>query len=199
MIIRKSALPEDHYRYYPGAEDYDLWVRVARNARVWNLQRVLVKYRIHPNSISFVNSSNIEIYVREIMRTQLESINIKPAEREMNIHRSMAKFTCASDESFIKETEDWLGKLYEANKHVKYFKSPFFEYCLMEQYLSVCRRSVGIFYPFWYLLCSSQLGGLSRADFKMKGAFIVRFLFNMAKYSIIQPRFKIIRSKLRHR
>ena len=126
VVIRKSALPEEHYRLYPGAEDFDLWVRVAKNARVWNLQKVLVSYRVHPSSISFVNARIIENYAREINCNQLKAINIEPSSRELDIHRGIAKSSVLPANGFIKEAEGWLAKLYTANKQVNYYKSPFF-------------------------------------------------------------------------
>ena len=40
------------YRHVAGAEDYDLWVRVARGFKLANLETVILKYRIHPQQVS---------------------------------------------------------------------------------------------------------------------------------------------------
>lgn len=188
VVIRKSALPEEHYRLYPGAEDFDLWVRVAKNARVWNLQKVLVSYRVHPSSISFVNARIIENYAREINCNQLKAINIEPSSRELDIHRGIAKSSVLPANGFIKEAEGWLAKLYTANKQVNYYKSPFFEYCLMEKFLSIYRRSTGIFLPIWYLFRSSLLRGSPARGLLFKGTFLFKYLFQMVKSVLIRTR-----------
>jgi hypothetical protein len=38
-----------------GAEDYDLWLRIADRFKLANLQEVVLKYRIHPSQVSMSN------------------------------------------------------------------------------------------------------------------------------------------------
>ena len=42
----------DYSTTCPGAEDYDLWLRIASRFDVMNLPEVLVDYRLHPDSIT---------------------------------------------------------------------------------------------------------------------------------------------------
>jgi GT2 family glycosyltransferase len=56
-MIRRAALDKaGHYRadFYP-AEDLDLWLRLAEVGKLANLQDVVLRYRIHSNSISESN------------------------------------------------------------------------------------------------------------------------------------------------
>ncbi len=55
VVMRKEAfLSSGGYRAaFEGAEDYDLWVRMARHCQLANLGEVVLKYRIHPGSITF--------------------------------------------------------------------------------------------------------------------------------------------------
>jgi len=188
VVIRKSVLPEGRYRLYQGAEDYDLWVRVAKNTRVWNLQTVLASYRVHQSSISFVNSGKIENYVREIICNQLKSINLEPSSKELDIHRRIVKFSILPDKGFIKKAEDWLARLYTANKQVNYYKSPYFEYYLIEKFLSIYRRSNGIFLGIWYLFRSLNLSGSPAQGLLLKGAFLFKYLLQMVKSVLIRTR-----------
>ncbi len=44
-----------------GAEDYELWFKVARNTQFTNLQQVLLQYRMHRNSVSYSETARINI------------------------------------------------------------------------------------------------------------------------------------------
>ena len=54
MLIRREVLAwAGGYRGgIVGAEDYDLWLRIADRYRLANLGEVVVNYRIHPNQVS---------------------------------------------------------------------------------------------------------------------------------------------------
>jgi hypothetical protein len=54
LIIRKDAFLKvgGHRPVFVRAEDYDLWLRIAQHFQIANLDRVVLKYRIHPDQIS---------------------------------------------------------------------------------------------------------------------------------------------------
>lgn len=53
VLLRKSRiLAAGNYRHVPSAEDYDLWLRVARHDRLANLSDSLVQYRVHDKSVT---------------------------------------------------------------------------------------------------------------------------------------------------
>ena len=53
-LIRAEAFASvGHYRgAFAPAEDYDLWLRIAEHFEIANLERVVLKYRIHPRQVS---------------------------------------------------------------------------------------------------------------------------------------------------
>ncbi len=74
-IFRKSVFTDNHLRYltetFP-AEDYSLWARAYRVAKVYNVQRTLFHYRTHPTQIStarreaqIVKSNEVRIQMLE--------------------------------------------------------------------------------------------------------------------------------------
>lgn len=176
VLIRKSALPKEHYRLYPGTEDYDMWVRIARNARVWNLQEILLKYRVHASSITFANAGNIKKYVGQIMCDQLKLINLNPSTRELDIHKSIGDPTFTPTGEFLAEAEHWMEKIYKANKLLKYYKSPFFERCLAEKWLAVCARAAGSGWAAWHLFRRSHLSELSKVSPILEGKLWLKCL-----------------------
>lgn len=53
VMMVKGGLPKPAYRSIPGAEDWDLWLRILRQGSVIHkIPKVLLKYRIHSNSIT---------------------------------------------------------------------------------------------------------------------------------------------------
>jgi acetyltransferase-like isoleucine patch superfamily enzyme len=53
VVFRRSAvLQVGNYRDLPNIEDYDLWMRIATKFKLANLDKPLVRYRIHPKSTS---------------------------------------------------------------------------------------------------------------------------------------------------
>jgi hypothetical protein len=56
MIRREPLIAIGGYREaYYGAEDHDLWLRLADRGQLANLPELLVKCRIHPENFTFVN------------------------------------------------------------------------------------------------------------------------------------------------
>lgn len=54
-MIRKATLDAYNISYnteYEPAEDYDLWVRLSKRGKLYNLQEVLFLYRVHKNQVS---------------------------------------------------------------------------------------------------------------------------------------------------
>lgn len=56
-MIRRSVLTEHKIYYdhaYPYAEDYGMWVAIAKVSEIHNLQEILLDYRWHDNNVSVV-------------------------------------------------------------------------------------------------------------------------------------------------
>jgi glycosyltransferase involved in cell wall biosynthesis len=54
VMIRKSILDKFDLKYenFKHAEDYDLWSRIIKYTQIYNIQDVLLDYRIHPSAVS---------------------------------------------------------------------------------------------------------------------------------------------------
>lgn len=75
MMLRKSLLPAAVYRaQFTVSEDYDLWVRIAQQHPVGNLQKVLVYYREHGNNISIRKQDEITSCDQAILKEQLSRL-----------------------------------------------------------------------------------------------------------------------------
>lgn len=175
VFIRKASLPKEHYRpEYPVAEDYDLWVRMAAGSKLWNVQEVLTRYRVHSPSASFSKAEAMERCVRKIISNQLSQIGIEPSTREMDIHRNIGTLWFRASADFIGEAETWLKKLYQANQETKYFASPFFERILGEKWYLLCREATGLGFSSWRLFRNSELHAWTRLTLWQQIKFLIR-------------------------
>lgn len=74
-VFRKSIFTDNHLRYltetFP-AEDYSLWARAYRVAKVYNVQRTLFHYRTHPTQISTARREAQIVKSNEVRLQMLE-------------------------------------------------------------------------------------------------------------------------------
>jgi glycosyltransferase involved in cell wall biosynthesis len=175
VLIRKACLPQEYYRpEYPVAEDYDLWVRLAAESKLWNIQEVLTKYRVHSPSTSFNKAELMEQCVRKIITNQLSLIGIVPSESEMDIHRSIGSLHFQVNIDFIGAAEAWLKRLCQANKRIKFFNCPIFEKVLSEKWYLLNRESTGLGFVAWLLFRKSELYQLTNLSIWQQFKFLIR-------------------------
>ena len=74
----RAAILRRHHIYYTNeftyAQDFDLWVKIAKHADLANIPEVLCHQRIHENSISNSNRQEQDYFAARIRQTQLEEI-----------------------------------------------------------------------------------------------------------------------------
>lgn len=144
-FIRKKSLPDDLYQPdFAGTEDFELWVRMARAWQVWNLPRVLVKYRVHSASISFVHAERIEQSVQEIIRRQLRLLGMEPTTQEMQLHRDLGRTTFCGSRDFVDDAASWLSRLLAANDQKRCFPSDALNEVVAAIWLAVCFSATGL-------------------------------------------------------
>ena len=62
VMIRKSTLPSPPYNpSFNGAEDYDLWLRLAVDHQLVNLGQTLLDYRVNPQGISWSSLKHTQL------------------------------------------------------------------------------------------------------------------------------------------
>jgi hypothetical protein len=124
VLFRRSALDavkinEEFYRKdYPNAQDYDLWVRIAKKFKVWNLPKVLIKYRVHSYCISLRAANVVEKLTSKIVTDQINDLGIQPTAKELALHKQIGTYEPKDIDTSIeyqKEVANWLTILRNAN------------------------------------------------------------------------------------
>lgn len=73
IMVRKPALDaiEGYRDFFPHAEDYDLYIRLAGEGRIYNPQKVMLKYRKHENAVS---QKNLMVQERAAAHSELAAM-----------------------------------------------------------------------------------------------------------------------------
>lgn len=90
VMIRKKILENNSLRYeekYEGTEDYVLWWRIAQYGKIAALQNILLKYRIHNEQITEIQSRDLK--KRELFKSftkeRLNQLGLEPTETEIDV------------------------------------------------------------------------------------------------------------------
>ncbi|PWT81517.1 MAG: hypothetical protein C5B58_09715 [Acidobacteria bacterium] len=134
VLLRRSCWQPFRSEFEP-AEDYDLWVRLARNASFSILNESLVTYRVHEAGISNRLPARMNEAVRAIHRWQLEQLGIEPREE---IHGRVSAWPADATESELMAAEDWLRQLLTVSR---FYESNSLQSVLERIWLNICLDS----------------------------------------------------------
>lgn len=158
VMLRKNCLPTDIYREgYAPAEDYDLWVRMAKKTPARNLPQVLTLYRVHQKGSSYAQKEKQEIALKQIYRSQLLELGIQASEEEVALHKKRFHKTTDGLHLFLKEKEQWLLRLQKSNTTVKMYTDEQFAQGVAREWFENCYTNARFGLPVWNTYKSSPL------------------------------------------
>ncbi|WP_139827968.1 glycosyltransferase family 2 protein [Marivirga sericea] len=142
IICKRKIIQKFGYRpEFPPAEDYDLWVRIAKEYSIYSLQKPLIKYRVHSSSISHTNR-DIQINgIKNNYREQLKWLRIDATASEIELHYNIANSTFEGSKDFFKTGRSWLKKIHAQNNKTRIFSSKIFNYILLRMWFKIFVRS----------------------------------------------------------
>lgn len=141
VMIRRELLHETKLLYDPSfkhAEDFDLWVRASKLTSLANIEKVLLRYRLHPQQVGQQHSDEQNTTAGKVRFAQLCNLGMTLTSEEFNIHQSISQWRFESNRTFIEKTEKWLCKLIAANLETKNYPEPTFSVVLGERWFEVC-------------------------------------------------------------
>jgi hypothetical protein len=123
MMHDRRALQGMNLRY-PNvlyAEDYALWSRLARRARIANIPETLLQYRTHDHQISQQRSEQQAAAMAKIIRDQLAGLEVTPSARDLLVHQILgASFTPLP--GYARRIRLWTQRLLQANARTKIYE-----------------------------------------------------------------------------
>ena len=102
--------------YYP-TEDYELWARAVDHFPTVNLDEVLLRYRVHDNSMTGSDWDNMDKQATRVICPLLQKIGITCSDEQLYFHRNIGRGKSCQLVSLyeIAEAESWLQCLGVAN------------------------------------------------------------------------------------
>jgi glycosyltransferase involved in cell wall biosynthesis len=94
VMIRKKIFDKYFIRYdekFLGAEDYKMWIDMSKIAKFYNIQEVLLNYRVHNSQISSQRKKQQKEFHKELQQLYLE--------RNLNFDKTKAKSLIRNIES----------------------------------------------------------------------------------------------------
>lgn len=136
VTFRKSILENvgGYNLNYPYAQDYELFLRLSENYKLFNIDKPLIKYRFHPDQVSqhklkfqrkLANQARLESYHRRIQNSTL-SKDIKKPDIGFFANLKGKEGTLSNDKINLSYTYHKLGKFNIENKLIlsAIFSSP---------------------------------------------------------------------------
>ena len=117
VIFRRQRFEEFGLRYDENvsAEDYELWTRAARQIRLANIPRILLRYREHLASLSTTDRDGMAASVRRVHERQLRELGLAASADELDLHWRISAHKFEGTAEFKNRAAEWFGKLKAAN------------------------------------------------------------------------------------
>jgi len=167
IMIRRSVFENESYSdEFPVAEDYDLWCRLSRTAKLKNLPECLCNYRSHQSNISGEKKEQMDTLVKKIMKRELSlNLGINATNEEINIHAALRDKDAYNipDNLFFKKARLWMRKLAKLNQKQKTYSLYIFPAIICFRWMLACKERGKYFKAFIFpiILSFSSLRKLS--------------------------------------
>jgi len=181
VCMRRDAFARHHLQFdeaYPHAEDYQLWRTASEKFPLANIGEVLVRYRIHADSVSQRCRQQQEATVGRIHEEALSRLGLVPAEEDLYVHRRIAAGEGAGEILHLRDVGAWLEKLLRANAEHGVYPRDVFERQLCGFWLASAYRAVESGRPEPACFLFSPL--TRRVDFNQK----IRWVAHAVKRSV---------------
>lgn len=179
VMMRRTLVADPSLRYdpaYPHAEDYEFWCRLASSCQFANITAVLLRYRLHQESVS---QRNRELQARSAGRIQarvLGELGIAPTAGELELHGAVSRWRIPADRHFLQAAHRWFLKLQRANQERALVPQLCFDRMLAKRWYQICFIATGTGIDAWRQFYRSPLSRHVHLSLRERGVFLVRAL-----------------------
>ena len=160
IMAKRIVLLEERYKedvFF--SEDYELWVRIVRKYKAWNLPKILLRYRLHPSSTGQANQGKMRGMIRSILLSQLLELKVDFNEQEADLHFSIGMYEYGRDREYINRVERWFKKLAEANRRANVYREPALLNVLRKHWVRLCISRIALGPWIVYKALRADFGG----------------------------------------
>jgi glycosyltransferase involved in cell wall biosynthesis len=152
VMIRSKIAKELKYREkYDIVEDYEMWWRITKSAKLTNLPFYGTRYRVHGDNISVAKMKDMFALVKKINRQILTDLNIDFSDKELEVHSNLLNRNIGffEAESHFKELADWVPKFYKKLKAEGKYNNGMLFKLISQKWIVICfntKRYKQLFY-----------------------------------------------------
>jgi len=144
-VMMRKALLEDQGLFYDEdvryALDYELWSRAIFKVKFANIDRILLQYRIHQQSISSRHGSEQHKLHDLAHRRLLAKLGFDYTDDEIRLHQKLSIHLYGDDVDFMRRSQRWLEKISASNKASQMIPQDIMDAELAEVWGRVCYQS----------------------------------------------------------
>jgi len=147
VCMRREMFARHELRFdegYPHAEDYELWNRASEIFPLANLGSVLLRYRVHAESVSRRHREVQEATTKRIQRERLSRLGLTPTDEQLAVHRWVAAAGSIGEVLPLADAGNWLEELLRANERHRIYPRPVFEQLLGRFWLAAAYRNLAV-------------------------------------------------------
>lgn len=182
-VMIRNIFKENGLSYnskFKHAEDFRLWTELALKGEFYILNKVLLKYRLHPQQITSKYSPEQDKISKEIRRDYLKNLGFAFNEKQLNIHDRIGNHEFVTSWEFLLEIEEWLINLIQQNQSKKLIKSEGFNKSIIKNWVDTCGNS-NLGWRAYQLCIQSPVVFGVKISFKQKMRLLAKCLIRSAK------------------
>lgn len=121
VMLRREWFERHRLRYdaaYCPADDYELWGRAVRLFPAANLNRVVLRYRVHGSSLTQAEWGDMDAHAARVAAREIAALGIEADEEAVRFHRNLGRGRCfpIQEREQLVRAETWLSALIAANE-----------------------------------------------------------------------------------
>jgi hypothetical protein len=157
VMLRTGLARQEYDISFPIQEDYEFWVRLARQVPLAVLPQKLIQYRVHGGNVTITKRQSAQAHTEKIILGQLADLGLAPTETERKVHQQIGHFELEATPAFLAAAGAWLAQLKQANDQVGRFANPAFDQLLGRKWASVAAHATPLGRACLRALASSPL------------------------------------------
>ncbi len=141
VMFRKSLFEKFNLNYDTSiryCEDYELWSRCLKHFPITNIPKVLLRYRIHPDSAFQAHKQETWDIAYLVRYKMLKKLGIEQTNKEKRLHNFLKPAQNEPIILFLEREEKWLMKILRANKKNQIYKTNSLNKVIYERWRTLC-------------------------------------------------------------
>ncbi len=177
VIIRRGAVAGVTNIYDEGfskAEDYYLWVKLSQKVRFANIGEVLIRYRVHEESLLGEHKIIQREAADRVRKILLDTLGLNVSEAEMELHSAISQWKFQDKRDFLDRVDKWLMRIAQANVNAGIYDHEVLMRVLAERLWSACNSATSEGFSVWRTFHSSKLSRYMDVDWEMRLRFLAK-------------------------